>query len=65
MPSIPWPEWDGDVAKARALQTQLATQVVTEDDFGPLKHIAGVDVGFEAGGAITRAAAVLDRKSVV
>ena len=59
MSSIPWPEWDGDIAKARALQTQLATQVVIEDDFGPLKHIAGVDVGFEADGTITRAAAVL------
>lgn len=59
MSSTPWPEWDGDIAKARALQTQLATQVVIEDDFGPLTHIAGVDVGFEAGGSITRAAAVL------
>lgn len=57
--SISWPAWDGDVAKARAVQTQLATQVRLQDDFPPLRRIAGVDVGFEAGGAITRAAAVL------
>lgn len=53
------PAWDGDVAKARQLQQQLATEVCLEDDFPPLRHIVGVDVGFEEGGAVTRAAAVL------
>lgn len=52
-------EWDGDTAAARALQQQLAGKVVLTDDFGPLKLIAGVDVGFEESGKITRAAVVL------
>lgn len=54
-----FPGWDGSTAAARALQTELARQVRLEDDFEPLRLIAGVDVGFEEGGAITRAAAVL------
>jgi deoxyribonuclease V len=52
-------EWDGNTAAARELQKQLADEVVLTDDFGPLKLIAGVDVGFEDGGKITRAAVVL------
>ena len=53
------PPWDGDVAKARRLQTELAAQVRLQDDYPPLRRVAGVDVGFEDGGAVTRAAAVL------
>jgi deoxyribonuclease V len=53
------PPWDGNVAKARALQIELAAQVRLVDDYPPLRRVAGVDVGFEDGGAITRAAAVL------
>ena len=53
------PPWDGNVAKARALQIELAAQVRLVDDYPPLGRVAGVDVGFEDGGAITRAAAVL------
>ncbi len=53
------PLWDGDVAKARRLQTELAAQVRLQDDYPPLRRVAGVDVGFEDGGAMTRAAAVL------
>ncbi|MCQ4260141.1 deoxyribonuclease V [Stutzerimonas stutzeri] len=52
-------EWDGNTAAARELQKQLADKVVLTDYFGPLKLIAGVDVGFEDGGKITRAAVVL------
>jgi len=51
--------WDGDVAKARAVQTELAAKVRLVDDFPPLRYVAGVDVGFEESGAVTRAAAVL------
>lgn len=51
--------WDGSPANAREMQKQLAGQVVLEDDFGPLRLIAGVDVGFEEAGKITRAAVVL------
>lgn len=53
------PPWDGDVAKARRLQTELAAQVRLQDDYPPLRRVAGVDVGFEDGGAVTRAASVL------
>lgn len=51
--------WDGSTAAAREIQNQLAGRVVLSDDFGSLKLIAGVDVGFEDGGKITRAAVVL------
>lgn len=51
--------WDGSPAAAREMQKTLAAQVRLEDDFPPLRLIAGVDVGFEEGGAITRAAVVL------
>ena len=54
------PPWDGDVRAARALQAELAQQVVLRDVFPkPLRRIAGFDVGFEDDGATTRAAAVL------
>ena len=59
LPTDAVPAWDGNVAKARALQTELAAKLRLVDDHPPLRHIAGVDVGFEEGGAITRAAAVL------
>jgi deoxyribonuclease V len=52
-------EWNGSVAGARALQVELAAQVRLEDDFQPLRLLAGLDVGFEEGGAVTRAAAIL------
>lgn len=51
--------WDGDVARARALQTELALRVRLQDDYPPLRVLVGVDVGFEESGAITRAAAVM------
>lgn len=53
------PPWDGDVAKARALQMELAGQVRLVDTHPPLTLVAGLDVGFEENGAVTRAAAVL------
>ncbi|MDH1262239.1 deoxyribonuclease V [Pseudomonas sp. GD03944] len=55
----PFADWDGSPAAARELQTRLARQVRLEDDYPPLRRLAGVDVGFEEGGSITRAAAVL------
>ena len=55
-----FPDWDGDTAALRALQTELAQQVVLRDGFAkPLRSIAGFDVGFEDDGNTTRAAAVL------
>jgi len=54
-----FPGWDGSIAGARALQAELAQRLRIEDDYPPLKVIAGVDVGFEDAGRITRAVAVL------
>lgn len=52
--------WDGSVAGARAMQAALAARVVLKDAFPtPLRTVAGLDVGFEDGGATTHAAAVL------
>lgn len=52
-------DWNLTPAEARALQTELAPRVQRRDDFGPLENIAGVDVGFEQGGTVTRAAIVV------
>lgn len=52
--------WNGDIAGAKHLQAQLATQLVLEDDFPePLRLLGGFDVGFEADGTVTHAAALL------
>ena len=54
------PAWNGDLPAARALQAELAQQIVLRDQFPkPLRSVAGFDVGFEDDGATTRAAAVL------
>lgn len=53
------PSWNGNIAAARALQIELAGQVRLVDDHSPLRVVAGLDVGFEESGAVTRAAAVL------
>src|SRR5690606_33709408 len=56
----PFGDWDGSIADARRIQAMLATRVVLRDDFAmPLRWLGGFDVGFEDGGATTRAAAVL------
>jgi len=54
-------DWPQTAAAAIALQQQLRSQVRTEDDLGPVSRVAGVDVGFEAGGAVTRAAVAVLR----
>lgn len=48
--------WDISPTEAIAIQQQLRGEVVREDRLGPVRHVAGVDVGFEEGGALTRAA---------
>lgn len=53
--------WDVTPAEARAIQAHLRSAVVAHDDFAPLTTVAGVDVGFEQGGSITRAAVVVLR----
>ena len=49
-------QWPTTLDEAVALQEQLAPQVITQDRLGAVRHVAGVDVGFEEEGAITRAA---------
>ncbi len=54
-------EWQLTAREAIQVQKELASQVETDDSL-PLTgihRVAGVDVGFEEGGRITRAAAVL------
>ncbi|WP_067520356.1 deoxyribonuclease V [Endozoicomonas ascidiicola] len=48
--------WDVSPAELRALQTTLARQVIQSDDLPTVNKVAGVDVGFEDSGRITRAA---------
>ncbi len=52
-------DWDGSIAAARALQSELAQRVSLRDDFPEPRVLAGFDVGFEEEGTITRAAVVL------
>jgi len=50
------PHWPDTIAEARTQQERLRNRVITEDRLGPVRHVAGVDVGFEDGGRVTRAA---------
>lgn len=59
--SPPQHAWDVTPAQAVAIQRQLSGLVSQCTDLGDVRRVAGVDVGFEAGNTITRAAiAVLD-----
>ena len=51
--------WKLSPKQAIALQARLAQRVLREDRFGAVRHVGGVDIGFEKGGRVTRAAAVL------
>src|SRR6266566_19558 len=51
--------WPITVAKARVIQEQLRAQVITQDHFGKIERVAGVDVGFEDDGRVARAAVVV------
>lgn len=53
--------WPADVAAARAIQEALRSRVIREDRLGVVDRVAGIDVGFEEGGRITRAAVVVLR----
>lgn len=48
--------WQLTTAEAIAIQQQLKDEVVTEDNLGAVNYVAGVDMGFEADGTISRAA---------
>ncbi|BCL35149.1 deoxyribonuclease V [Nostoc sp. MS1] len=49
--------WPSTVEEAIVIQEELRGQVITEDQFKqPVEYVAGVDMGFEADGTISRAA---------
>lgn len=51
--------WQVSPAEAIDIQKSLAPRVVKHDDFGEVKVVAGVDVGFEENNTVTRAAVVV------
>lgn len=51
--------WDVTPREAINIQQQLRGYVIQSDQFGTISTVAGVDVGFEEGGRVTRAAVVL------
>jgi len=51
--------WPQDARTAMALQRKLAAYRYSVDDFAAVHTLGGIDIGFEDGGQITRAAAVL------
>jgi len=53
--------WDLTPAEAVRVQERLRFEVVAEDRLGPVRHVAGIDIGFEEGGRVTRAAVALLR----
>ncbi|WP_085918179.1 deoxyribonuclease V [Halomonas sp. CSM-2] len=52
-------EWSLAPKDAVALQTELAKRLELTDRLDTVRHIAGVDIGFEDGGETTRAAVVV------
>jgi deoxyribonuclease V len=49
-------EWVLTAEAAIVIQQNLRQEVIPHDQFGEVKSVAGIDVGFEEDGAITRAA---------
>jgi deoxyribonuclease V len=61
----PTHRWNVTPAEARAIQETLRARVRTRGRPGKIRRVAGVDVGFDEGGKVTRAAvAVLDFRSL-
>jgi len=53
--------WNVSPTEAIAIQQRLRALAVTEDRLGPVRFVAGVDVGFEDNYAVTRAAVAVLR----
>jgi len=51
--------WPTGIAEARAIQESLRGKVVARDRLGKIGTVAGIDVGFEKHGTVTRAAVVV------
>ena len=56
MRTAPHHPWNVSPAEARAIQDQLRERVIRCDRLDEIASVAGVDVGFEQGGRVTRAA---------
>lgn len=41
-------DWNGEPAEARAIQADLAAQVVRRNDFGEIRTVAGADIALDA-----------------
>lgn len=53
--------WNLSPIEAIALQQELRARLILSDQLGKVRRVAGVDVGFEAGGTLTRAAVAVLR----
>ncbi len=51
--------WNCSPTEAIALQRELRTRLILEDQLGGVRRVAGVDVGFAARGTLARAAVVV------
>lgn len=51
--------WPIHVAEARAIQESLRGNIIAKNRFGKIRTVAGIDVGFEKHGTVTRAAVVV------
>ena len=51
--------WPTTVAAAKVVQEALRGRVIASDKLGKVHTVAGIDVGFERDGAVTRAAVVV------
>ncbi len=51
--------WNVSIAEAKAIQEELRQKVVLKDQFGNVRFVAGVDVGFEEQNTIARTAIVV------
>lgn len=61
MSCIPRHPWQVSPSYARIIQDEFAGEVERCDRFGPIRHVAGADIGFEDHGRTTRAALVVLR----
>lgn len=52
-------QWVTTIEEATTIQQQLKPELITEDKLGEISYIAGVDVGFEQEGTISKAAVVI------
>ncbi len=59
MPAIPAHSWDLSPAEARVLQQRLSVRVERRDRLPVVRRVAGIDVGFEQRGEVSRAAVVV------